>query len=159
MTVAEHFLIDTPRERTFDRLVELACRALDADTALITLIGNGRQFFKADYGLGEPWATWRETPVSHSFCVHVAEMGAPLLVEDSLSHPLVSRNPAIEDLGVYAYLGHPVRDSDGRSVGAICVIQGARRAWSRNDAAQMRIFAELVSLEIARAARRKGRRW
>ena len=144
----EYFLIGRPREAEFDRLAELACRAVSADAGLITLIGEGRQFFLAHFGLGEPWASWRETPLSHSFCCHVAEMDRPLVVDASNLHPLVQRNPAVTDLGVAAYLGLPIHAADGAPVGAVCAIQHRPRQWSEADKTALRLIAQLVDAQI-----------
>ena len=93
-------LLDSPPEEEFDRLTDFTCRLLRAPVALITLVDENRQFFKSSRGLPEPWHTRRETPLSHSFCRHVAHRGAPLVVPDARTHPLVCDNLAIRDLGL-----------------------------------------------------------
>ena len=60
-------LLDTPPEEALDRLGRLATRVLRAPVALVSLVDSDRQFFKSAVGLPEPWATLRETPLSHSF--------------------------------------------------------------------------------------------
>ena len=50
-------LLDTPRERDFDEIAEAAAELCDAPIAVVNLVGDGRQFFKAEVGLG-----MRETP-------------------------------------------------------------------------------------------------
>ena len=64
-------LLDTPPEEPFDRLTRLAARTLGAPVALVSLVDDRRQFFKSAHGLPEPWASQRETPLTHSFCQHV----------------------------------------------------------------------------------------
>ena len=91
-------LLDTPPEESFDRLTRLAARLLSAPVALVSLVDDHRQFFKSAFGLPQPWATVRETPLSHSFCQHVVSEGKPLIVEDARAHPLVCGNPAVTDL-------------------------------------------------------------
>jgi PAS domain S-box-containing protein len=66
-------LLDTPAEESFDRLTRLASTILHAPVALVSLVDEDRQFFKSCVGLPEPWASRRETPLSHSFCQHVEE--------------------------------------------------------------------------------------
>jgi len=34
-------------------------------------------------GLSEPWATSRQTPLSHSMCQHVTATGRPLILSDA----------------------------------------------------------------------------
>ena len=67
-------LLDTPAEEAFDRLTRLASKILRAPVSLVSLVDEDRQFFKSAIGLAEPWASLRQTPLSHSFCQH-AEIG------------------------------------------------------------------------------------
>ena len=64
-------LLDSDAEAPFDRLTRLSSRLLGAPVALISLVDDHRQFFKSAEGLAEPWASRRQTPLSHSFCQHV----------------------------------------------------------------------------------------
>src|SRR6516162_9470764 len=64
-------LLDTLPELEFDRVTRLACRLLGTEVALLSLVDTDRQFFKSSCGLPEPWASIRQTPLSHSFCQHV----------------------------------------------------------------------------------------
>lgn len=45
-------LLDTPREQDFDEIAEAAAELCEAPIALVSLVGEGRQFFKAEVGLG-----------------------------------------------------------------------------------------------------------
>ncbi|MFY9639662.1 MAG: GAF domain-containing protein, partial [Rhodomicrobium sp.] len=87
-------LLDSPPEKVFDRLTDLARRMLGVPVCLISLVECDRQFFKSCAGLPEPWASLRETHLSHSFCQHVVHTGAPLVVEDAREHPLLRDNLA-----------------------------------------------------------------
>ena len=76
-------LLDSPSEAAFDRFTQLASKSIDAPVSLISLIDVDRQFFKSLTGLPEPWASERETPLSHSFCQSMVASGTPLVVEDA----------------------------------------------------------------------------
>ena len=89
--VAKTALLDTPPEEAFDRLTRMAARLLGAPISLITLVTEDRQFFKSATGLPEPWASRRGSPLSHSFCRHVAASGEAMVVEDTRRHPLLQR--------------------------------------------------------------------
>ena len=82
-------LLDTHPEPYFDRITRLAARLLNSKTALLSLVDSDRQFFKSQCGLGEPYATSRETPLSHSFCKHVVSSKQPLIVADARIVPNV----------------------------------------------------------------------
>ncbi|WP_354699325.1 GAF domain-containing SpoIIE family protein phosphatase [Paraconexibacter sp. AEG42_29] len=126
-------LLDTPAEEAFDRLTRAACLILDVPVALVSLVDSGRQFFKSCVGLPEPYATTRETPLSHSFCQHTIASGEPLIVSDAREHPVVRENLAVRDLSVIAYAGIPLRTTDGFVIGSFCAIGHEPRVWSGND--------------------------
>ncbi len=126
-------LLDTPAEEAFDELTRLVCAVLCVPIALVSLVDRDRQFFKSCTGLPEPWASRRETPLSHSFCQHVVETGQRLVIEDARNTPLVQGNLAIEELGVVAYAGVPLRLASGHSLGTLCVIDHVPRVWRASD--------------------------
>ncbi len=140
-------LLDSPREPSFDRLTELASLILDAPVSLVSLVDADRQFLKSCVGLGEPLAVERETPLSHSFCKHVAATGDPLIVDDAREHPLVMDNPAIPDFNVIAYAGIPLV-LDGQPLGSFCVIDHEPRRWTDREVEILRGLAESAMTEI-----------
>ena len=137
-------LLESAPEAAFDRLTAMTCRLLKASVALISLVDAERQFFKSAHGLCEPWATQQGTPLSHSFCQYVVTSNAPLIVEDAREHPLLHNNLAISDLNVIAYLGVPLRTSEGYNLGSLCVIDDKPRTWSSEDLQTLTDLAELV---------------
>ncbi len=138
-------LLDSPAEAAFDRLTRLATTLLQVPIALVSLVDAHRQFFKSCVGLPEPWATQRETPLSHSFCQHVVASSTPLRIPDAREHPLVRDSLAIADLGVVAYLGVPLTTSTGDTLGSFCVIDTQPRAWT---AAELAIVQELAASAV-----------
>lgn len=141
-------LLDTPAEEGFDRITRLATRILDIPIALVTLVDRDRQFFKSCVGLPEPWASRRETPLSHSFCQHTVTTGAELVIEDARLHPELRDNLAVPDIGVIAYAGIPLVTSDGAMLGSFCAIDTKPRRWSASDLATLRDLAESAASEI-----------
>ena len=120
-------------EDTFDRASRLASRALGTPVALVSIVFEDRQVFAGQRGLGEPWASRRQTPLSHSFCQHVVLADAAMVVEDARRDRRVHDNLAIEDLGVVAYLGLPLYGPGEQVVGSFCAIDSVPRAWSSSD--------------------------
>ena len=141
-------LLDTLTDEAFDRLTRLASRVLDTPISLVSLVDADRQFFKSFVGLPEPWATKRETPLSHSFCQHVVATGQPLVISDARTHPLVQNNLAIRDLDVIAYAGMPLITSDGYGLGSFCVICPEPREWTEEELSILSDLAASVMTEI-----------
>jgi signal transduction histidine kinase len=141
-------LLDTPVEEAFDRLTRLATSILHVPIALVSLVDADRQFFKSCIGLSEPWASQRETPLSHSFCQHAIALNVPLLIEDARSHPLVRDNLAISDLGVVAYAGIPLTMPDGFVLGSFCIMDTKPRLWKEEEVKILQELAASVLTEI-----------
>ncbi len=141
-------LLDSKAEEAFDRLTRLASRLLKAPVSLVSLVTSQRQFFKSAIGLPDPWASQRESPLSHSFCKHVVQSRKPLIVANAPNHPLVGTNLAIRDLGVVSYCGIPIITSDGHVFGTFCVIDGHAREWMPEEIETMTDLAAAVVTEI-----------
>lgn len=141
-------LLDAPPEERFDRLTRLVQGLLRVPVALLTLLDVDRQFFLSALGLPEPWASLRETPLTHSFCRSVVATGLPLSVADVRKDPRLRDNPAIEDLGVVAYLAEPLALPDGCVIGALCAIDREARAWTVEERRALADLAGAVMAEI-----------
>ena len=72
-SLADLGISDGPRVDGFDRLTRLATSLFNTPVALVSIVefDRDRQFFASEQGLSEPWASKRETPLTHSFCQHV----------------------------------------------------------------------------------------
>ena len=135
-------------EDAFDRASRLASRALGAAVGLVSIVTDDRQIFTGRYGLGEPWATTRQTPLSHSFCQLVVVTGRPVAVENAPEDERVRDNLAIRDLDVVAYLGVPLFGPAREVLGSFCVIEPAPRAWTDEDLEVLSDAAMAVQREL-----------
>jgi GAF domain-containing protein len=144
-------LMDSDVSPSFDRLARLAAHVLRAPVALVSLVDADRQFFKSCLGLPEPWASRRESPLSHSFCQHAIASREPLIVDDAREHEWLRDNLAIRDMGVIAYAGIPLIDADGHALGTLCVIDSQPRHWTTHQVQLLSDLAASVVTEIALA--------
>ena len=144
----DHALADSGREPAFDRLTRLASHLLGTPVALITLVDENRQIFKGFEGLGEPWATLGETPLTHSFCQYTLSHSEPLVVVDAREHPVLHTNLAVRDMGVVAYAGFPLTLQTGHTLGAFCAIDTVPRAWSEADLEILRELSQMALDEM-----------
>jgi GAF domain-containing protein len=148
-------LLDSDVDPAFDRITRLAAQVLNAPVALVSLVDADRQFFKSCLGLPEPWASQRQTPLSHSFCQHAVTRRVPLVVDDAREDEVLRDNLAIRDMGVIAYAGIPLIDGDGHALGTLCVIDSQPRHWTTH---QVQLLADLAAsvvteITLARQAR------
>ncbi|MCJ2060611.1 PAS domain S-box protein [Methylobacterium sp. J-048] len=111
-------LLDTPREQGFDEIAEAAAELCETPIAVVNLVGDGRQFFKAEVGLGV-----REMPLESSFCRQVLLQSDFLCVPDASRDPRFEGNPLVAgDPGLRFYAGALLKTSDGHPIGTVCVL-------------------------------------
>jgi PAS domain S-box-containing protein len=125
---------DTPAEEALDRLVRQAAGALEVPIALVSLIEQDRQVFKAFVGLPEPWASARQLALSQSLCQQLLVTRQPLVIPDTRRDPLARDNEFLLALGVAAYLGVPLTVA-GQVLGSLCVADRQPRAWTPEQVA------------------------
>jgi GAF domain-containing protein len=139
------FLLDSPANRSFDRLTELAAQLLEAPVSLLTLVDSDRQFFLSSAGLPEPMRSARETSLEVSICKYAVAAGRPLIVGDTRSDPVLADNPAVREMGVAAYAGIPLIVAEGHAVGTLCVLDFVVRDWTSD---QLAILAHLTEITM-----------
>ncbi|MDP1028588.1 response regulator [Sphingomonas sp. KR1UV-12] len=111
-------IMDTPREAAFDEVAQLAADLCGTPIGVVNLIGEGRQFFKAEVGLGV-----RETPLETSFCNLAILEEEFMLVPDARLDPRFTDNPLVHgEPGLRFYAGAPLRTDDGLAIGTLCVL-------------------------------------
>ncbi|WP_249998063.1 PAS domain S-box protein [Actinoplanes sp. M2I2] len=142
-------LLEARDVHALDRLTRLAARMLEAPTALVSLVDEDRQRFASAYGLSGEIEETRQTPLSHSYCKHVVEGQAALVVPDARLDARLHDNPAIGDFGAIAYAGVPLRSPDGHVLGSFCVVDSVPRQWSPEDLAVLHDLAESAESEVA----------
>jgi GAF domain-containing protein/serine phosphatase RsbU (regulator of sigma subunit) len=140
--------LSTRSDARMDEFAEWARESLGVPVALVSLVRAGDQVFPGMAGLGEPWASRRSTPLSHSFCQHVVRTAAPLVITDARDHPWVRDNLAVSDLGVVAYAGMPLTDDDGHVLGSLCAIDEKPRQWTDAEVATLRRIAQACSTDL-----------
>lgn len=142
-------VLDTAPEDRFDRIVRLAAWVADAPIALLSLVDDRRQWFKARVGLDAA-----ETPREHAFCAHVVADGRPLWVADATLDARFRDNPLVTGApGIRFYFGSPVRLSNGAVVGTVCVIDHVARL---KDQALVTRIEDLAAAAAAELERRAG---
>jgi PAS domain S-box-containing protein len=140
-------LLDSPPEEAFDRLTRLASRILRAPVALISLVDEERQFCKSFVGRGI--VAGPEVPLSRSICKYVVASGEPLILGDTLTHPVIRENRVVMEQGVRAYAGIPLRAPGGQVLGSFAVIDARPRDWSEEEVETLGDLAACAMAEMA----------
>ncbi|MCC4595140.1 diguanylate cyclase [Xanthomonas campestris pv. phormiicola] len=149
--VAELGMLDTPPEPVFDDLIWLASQLCDVPIALVTLIDEHRQWFKASRGLDVS-----ETPRELAFCAHALLSPQLLEVPDALQDPRFAGNPLVQGAPhIRFYAGMPLRGSGGHLYGSLGVIDTMPRQLGTAQREGLRRLAAQVTMQLE--ARRDAR--
>ncbi|MFN3559136.1 MAG: ATP-binding protein [Brevundimonas sp.] len=156
-TVRSLRAIGVPPAPAIEGAVRLAAGLLNCPIALVTLIEDEVQWFKASLGI-DGCSTSRQD----SFCTHALSLPAHavMVVEDATRDPRFVDNPNVTgEMNVRFYAGALLTASDGSSLGTLCVIDTQPRP--RPDEAtldHLRDLARLVVGELERARAERLRR-
>ncbi len=138
-------ILDSPRERAFDDIVQLARFVCGVPMALVSLVDENRQWFKARVGL-----PMTETPREQSFCAHALGSHEPLIIEDTHEDPRFAENVLV--LGgpeIRSYAGVPIYVDDGAvAVGTLCVLDRVPRKLSAEQLTALTALARRVETEL-----------
>ncbi|MGI8683794.1 MAG: PAS domain S-box protein [Acidimicrobiales bacterium] len=111
-------VLDTAAEQAFDDIVRVAAEAAGCPTALVSLLDEDRQWFKARHGMDAG-----QTPRDQAFCEHALRADAPLVVPDATADPRFADNPLVTGApGIRFYAGFPLRTATGAVLGTLCVL-------------------------------------
>ena len=138
-------LLDTPTDPAFDEMTLLATHVFGTSMALISLVDDGRQWFKSRIGMAV-----RETPRSQAFCAYALHSTEPLIVFDTLQDIRFADNPLVTGSpGLRFYAGAPLITKEGLCLGTFCVLDAApRAAFDAVQVTQLRHFARLAMMRI-----------
>jgi GAF domain-containing protein len=69
------------------------------------------------------------------FCPEVVERRKSLILPDVCASPRFSSNPVVDQIGIRTYMGAPLIDTTGTTLGTICVIGPEPRPLASGRAA------------------------
>lgn len=153
-------ILDTDPERAFDDLALLASQVCGTPIALISLVDEDRQWFKARVGVA-----FSETARSISFCAHAIEQAGLFVVPDATDDARFRDNPLVQQAPrIRFYAGAPLVTPEGHALGTLCVVDRVPRrltdaqtraleALRRQAEAQLELRRNLIELERALAER------
>jgi len=145
----QYGILDTAPEAFFDDIAKLAAHICGVPMAVVSILAQDRQWFKAKVGLDLD-----ETARELAFCNHAILSSDTLIVADATQdsrfaqHPYVMEEPAIR-----FYMGAPLTDGDGFALGTLCVIDTQPRMIS---AEQQEAIERLRGLIVHEMAQRKA---
>ncbi|TXM90573.1 GAF domain-containing protein [Methylobacterium sp. WL116] len=164
--LAGYAILDTPAERGFDDIVQLACQLCHVPVSLVSLVAGDRQWFMARVGFPSC-----ETDLNSSVCAHA--LGQPdeiLVIPDLTVDPRTRLNPLVNgEPFIRFYAGAPLVTTEGHALGSLCVIDKATRpggltpaqadglkALARQIVSQMELRRAVATRDTARAEEQRA---
>lgn len=137
-------LLYTPLEERFERITRLARRALSVPVAAITLIDDGKQWFKSVCG----WNV-TELPNDRSLCRWTLESGDLTVISNAAEDPRTQDHPLVRSPPRFAfYAGVPLTDDDGDVIGTFCVYDTTARRLGAAERQTLRDLAGIAQREF-----------
>lgn len=134
--------LDARAKPIFDVAAKHAADIFDVPMAIVSLIDETQQRIGGSFGdlsSGEG-STHDEAqvieltiPRSHSLCGHVVADARTLVVPDLTRDLRFAGNPVVQGKGLRFYAGAPLRDSDGLSIGTLCLLDVDARTISKRE--------------------------
>lgn len=138
-------VLDSPPEPLFDTITRMASEICGTPIALISLIDEERQWFKANVGLEGV----NETPRDVAFCAHAIHSDAVMEVPDTSKDVRFAGNPLVQGAPhIKFYAGAPLVLPSGAKAGTLCVIDRSERQLDDSQRESLRMLATLVSQSL-----------
>ncbi|HMF56412.1 MAG TPA: GAF domain-containing protein [Pyrinomonadaceae bacterium] len=140
----QYEILDTDPEESFNDLTRLAAYICGTPIALISLVDQNRQWFKAREGIDA-----EETARDVSFCAHALEDHMPLIVRDVMHDERFADNPLVtSEPNIRFYAGAPLVSPEGFIIGTLCVIDRIPRDLKPEQIAALRMLGRQVMTQL-----------
>ncbi|HRI68137.1 MAG TPA: PAS domain S-box protein, partial [Polyangium sp.] len=137
-------ILDTDPEIDFDDVAALIASICSTPIALVSLVADERQWFKAKLGF-----KFTETPRDVAFCAHAILEPDVFVVPNAIEDERFFDNPlVIGEEQVRFYAGAPITTSEGYNVGEVCVMDRIPRGLSELQKAALRTLARQVATQM-----------
>jgi GAF domain-containing protein len=138
----EYRVLDTGTEQPYDDITTLAAHICQVPIAMISLVDEARQWFKARVGVAR-----LQTPREIAFCAHTILQREPFVVRDAKKDRRFANNELVTGAPhIRFYAGFPLINRQGLAVGTLCVMD---RKPGELSAKQRRAMQALVRQVMA----------
>jgi len=136
----QYQILDTPPDKEFDQLADLASLICQTPISLISLVDEKRQWFKSRIGID-----LQETNRDIAFCNYTIQDQGLFEVEDAQEDNRFKENPLVlTDPHIRFYAGYPLTDSNGQTLGALCVLDREPRKLNPYQQKALQILGNMA---------------
>jgi diguanylate cyclase (GGDEF)-like protein/PAS domain S-box-containing protein len=139
-------ILDTPREQAFDDLAMLTAQIAGVPVAMVSLIDDRRQWYKATVGVPDDAPTFIDRDVS--LCEYVLREQAEIQVSDAHLDVRFAANALVQAHGVSFYAGFPLTTPTGAIVGTLCVLDPRPHRLDERQLMSLRALARQVMSQL-----------
>jgi GAF domain-containing protein len=140
----KYAILDSDPEQSFDDLTLLASYVCKTPIALISLVDEDRQWFKARVGIEAS-----ETNRNIAFCSTAILQSDLFIVPDALADDRFRDNPlVVSDPHIRFYAGAPLVNEDGYALGTLCVVDRTPRELAPEQRDALKALSRLVLAQL-----------
>lgn len=124
-------LVDNGNDPLLTNITVLASRLLNSPVSLVSVIQQHRdwQYISAASGIQIHNESDRQVNLDESICKIVCEQDGLVVIPDLMGDPRTKKMKSFHDLGMRAYIGVPIHNSNGKSIGALCCFMNETTDW------------------------------
>jgi len=132
--------LDPGITQDLNNIVNLAAQICNAPVAIITLLDDEKQWFKAAIGTDVT-----DTPRELSFCNYTIEQEDVLIVPDLSADERYNTNPLVtSDPNVRFYAGARLNTNEGLGIGSLCVVDFKIRTLDEHQKNSLKVLSKQV---------------
>ena len=140
----DDFMLNSEVPLDLDDLMMVLAEAYKVPIALIGVVGEFEETFKAHYG-----TTLSKVTREHAFCSHVVEERKQVVVSNAQEDPRFMHNPLVTgEPHICFYAGTPIEIND-QVIGAVCLIDTVPREIDAKHLEVLERIGALVSQHIS----------
>ncbi|NJW53047.1 ATP-binding protein [Salinimicrobium oceani] len=150
-TLLSYGILDSEPEEEFQELAQLIAAICEVPVAIISMLDDQRQWYKAKVGMD---AT--ELPKNETICQYTLLQNEILEITDALKDERVRENPHVKaENGIRYYAGISLQAPNGHNIGTVCVADIKPRELSASQKSSLKLLSRQVMTLLE--ARKKNR--